>query len=79
MDLCKYSDVFGKPSEGIHSTRLFGLAIWDVIMTVIAGILISYCFNLSLLYTLIFLFILGIIFHRLFCVKTTVDKFLFEN
>jgi hypothetical protein len=25
------------------------------------------------------LFILGIIFHRLFCVRTTVDKLLFPN
>jgi len=33
----------------------------------------------SFLYTAICLFILGIILHRLFCVRTTVDKILFPK
>jgi hypothetical protein len=31
------------------------------------------------LYTIIGVFISGIIIHRLFCVRTTVDKLLFPN
>ena len=32
-----------------------------------------------LIYTCVTLFILGIILHRLFCVRTTIDKLLFPN
>ena len=79
MNMCKYKDALGIPGKGIHSYRLFGVAIMDVIMTIIAGFFISYFFKKSFLYTTIFLFVLGIILHRLFCVRTTVDKFLFPQ
>ena len=78
MSFCKYKNILGKPNEGIHSYRLFGVAIVDVIMTIIAAFLISFILKYSFLYTSIFLFVLGIILHRLFCVKTTVDKLLFN-
>jgi hypothetical protein len=77
MDLCKYQNSLGVPNKGIHSYRLFGVAIVDVIFTIIGAIIISYFFNRSFVYTLIFLFLLGIIMHRLFCVRTTIDKLLF--
>jgi hypothetical protein len=79
MNLCKYNNSLGEPNKGIHSYRLFGVAIVDVIMTVIGAYLISYSFKLSFLYTTIFLFGLGIFLHHIFCVRTTVDKFLFSN
>ena len=44
MNLCKYKDALGIPDKGIHSYRLFGVAIADVIMTIIAAALISYFF-----------------------------------
>jgi hypothetical protein len=56
-----------------------GVAIADVIMTIIGAILISFFLKKSLVYTCITLFILGIILHRLFCVRTTIDKLLFPN
>ena len=77
MDLCKYQTALGIPNKGIHSYRLFDVAIIDVIFTVIGAIIISYFSKRSFIYTLIFLFLLGIILHRLFCVKTTIDKLLF--
>ena len=79
MDLCKYKNALGVPDTGIHSYRFMGVAIADVIMTLIGAYLISYFFKLSFLRTSAFLFILGIILHRLFCVRTTVDKLLFPN
>lgn len=79
MSLCKYKNALGIPDKGIHSYRLFGIAIFDVIMTIILAFLISYFFKISFFYTLIFLFILGIILHRLFCVRTTIDKLLFPK
>ena len=78
MDLCKYKNIFGYPNEGIHSYRIFDLAIVDIFATLIAAFLISYFFKISFFYTCIILFILGILFHRLFCVRTTIDKILFR-
>lgn len=79
MDLCKYQNSLGIPNQGVHSYRLFGLAIVDVIFTIIGAMIISYFSNRSFVYTLIFLFLLGIILHRLFCVRTTIDKLLFHH
>ena len=78
MSLCKFKNALGEPGKGIHSYRLFGVAIMDVIMTIIAAYIISYFTNYNFTYTLIFLFVLGIILHRLFCVRTTIDKLLFD-
>lgn len=77
--LCKYKDILGKVNEGVHSIRLFDIAIVDVILTFI----LSYIINLLIpkykfINILIGMFILGIILHRLFCVRTTIDKLLFN-
>jgi hypothetical protein len=77
MNLCKFKDVFGKPNTGLHSIRIFNIAIVDVLMTVLLAYLIANSFHTSFYVTLLVLFIIGIILHRLFCVKTTIDKLLF--
>ena len=78
MDLCKYKNALGQPGKGIHSYRIFNIAIADVIMTLIAAIFISMIFKITYFRSAAILFILGIILHHLFCVKTTVDTFLFS-
>jgi hypothetical protein len=77
--LCKYKDLIGKPGTGIHSIRFLNIAIMDVIITFIGCILISYFTKYSLLWVSIIVFTLGIISHRLFCVRSTIDKLLFPN
>ena len=77
--LCKYKNALGEPGKGIHSYRFMGVSISDVIMTLIVAFLISYYSGYSFLKISIILFILGIILHRLFCVRTTIDKLLFPN
>jgi hypothetical protein len=79
MNLCKYKNALGIPKKGIHSYRFMGLAIADVILTIIASLIISFFIKKPFLLVLIILFILGIILHRLFCVRTTIDKLLFLN
>ena len=76
--LCNYRDIFGKVGKGVHSYRLFNLAIIDIIFTIFGAYLI-YIFDkkYNFIQVLIFLFILGIILHRVFCVRTTIDKLLF--
>ena len=77
MDLCKYKNVLGEPGKGKH-THFMGVAWWDVLLTIISGVILSLLFNWNMLYTIIVLFLLGILLHRLFCVRTTVDKLLFK-
>ena len=79
MSLCKYKNMLGKPGEGVHSFRIFGIAVVDVVLTIILAYLISRVFKLHFGYTLLGCFILGIILHRIFCVRTTVDKLLVPN
>ncbi len=78
VDLCEYKDILGKPGKGVHSYRIFNIAIVDVLLTILAGYLISYFLNINFILSLIGMFILGIISHRIFCVRTTVDKLLFD-
>lgn len=73
---CEYKDIFGKPNEGIHSYRLFNIAIVDFIMTLLGSLFISYILNISFILVFIFIFILGIFFHKLFCVDTTINRYL---
>lgn len=37
----QYSDIFGKPNTGFHSVRLFNIAVYDVIATILVSSLIS--------------------------------------
>lgn len=76
-NLCKYKNIFGKPNEGAHSYRIFDIAIVDVLLTILLAYAISFFTNYKFIYVLLFTFIAGIISHRLFCVRTTVDKLLF--
>jgi phosphoglycerol transferase MdoB-like AlkP superfamily enzyme len=77
--LCKYRDLFGVPNTGVHKYRLFGFAILDAAVVVIFGIIIANWMKTPLWLTLAILFILGIVIHRLFCVRTAVDRMLFPN
>jgi len=79
MNLCKYKDALGIPGKGIHSYRIFNISVADVIMTIIGAYILSLIFKTPFLYTLIALFVLGIILHKIFCVRTTIDKLLFDK
>ena len=77
--LCKYKNALGIPGQGIHSFQIGGIAVADVVMTIIGAIIISWITKFNFINTLIILFLLGIILHRAFCVRTTVDKLLFPS
>jgi hypothetical protein len=76
MGLCKYKDVLGVQGKGAH-VHFMGIAWKDTVATIIGGIILSFIFKWNTIYTIVALFIVGIILHRLFCVRTTIDKFLF--
>jgi hypothetical protein len=85
MSLCNYKNIFGEVNTGIHTVRIFNIAIFDVLGTIIGGIIIQFfllrvfSFYIDLTLVLIVLFSLGILLHRLFCVRTTIDKLLFKE
>tara|TARA_Y100000817_G_scaffold307171_1_gene293322 strand:+ start:10033 stop:10317 length:285 start_codon:yes stop_codon:yes gene_type:complete len=73
--------LFGKPNVGIHSYRIFNIAYIDVIFTFIGAFFIQKLFypKKKYLKILLYLFLIGILLHRLFGVRTTIDRFLFSN
>ena len=73
----KHSEIFGKPNEGAHSYRLFDIAVVDLLATALVSGAISFTFNKNFIVILLILLLLGIIFHRLFCVNTTINKLIF--
>jgi hypothetical protein len=77
--LCKYKHLFGEPNTGLRVYRIGGIAIMDTAVVIGIGYLISKYLQWNLGYTLGGLFILGIIAHRLFCVRTGLDKILFPS
>ena len=79
IDLCKYKDIFGRAREGAHAYRIFDIAVVDVAATVVVAFLIARVFGFVFWKSLVILFILGIILHRMFCVGTTVDRLVFPN
>jgi hypothetical protein len=76
---CKYKDFFGKPKQGFHRVRYLNIALFDIFATFILAKFIQFYFlkEQQFILILFFTFILGILLHRLFCVRTTVDKLLF--
>jgi hypothetical protein len=79
MSLCKYNDYFGESGKGVHSYRIFNIAMVDVVMTLIGALIISYLSGIKFIWSALGLFILGILLHRIFCVRTTLDNAIFGD
>jgi hypothetical protein len=77
--LCKYKNAFGEPRAGLRKYRIFNIAIMDTVVVIIIGYFISIFMKWPLLNVLAVLFISGIIIHRMFCVRTGIDKIVFPN
>lgn len=78
MNLCEYSDIFGKAGEGAHSIRFMNIAIIDLAFTILAAWLISKYYDYNVLYVFGILMILSVVFHRLFCVRSTLTMLFFN-
>lgn len=77
--LCQYKDIFGKPNTGVHTIRIYNIAIVDVLATVLLAYVLKTCtdfFKDFGLITLSLILVLASVYiHRLFCVETTLVKF----
>ena len=71
---CKHADVFGRPGEGVHSTRVGGYALFDIIGTFLLAVITTYLFRVNIFVSFLGWFILAEILHYMFCVKTAFLK-----
>jgi hypothetical protein len=70
---CSYQNSLGVPGQGFH-THVGGIAIADVIATFMGAWLITRFTGWTLLPTTLGFFILGVLLHHIFCVKTSFGK-----
>lgn len=79
LSLCQYKNLFGKPREGVRKYRIFDIAVFDTLFVVLIGWFLAWITKIHIIIVLLGLFILGIIVHRVFCVRTGIDKLLFPD
>lgn len=77
--LVKYNNLFGEPGshKGMRKFRVFGIALFDTFVVLIFAYIFSLLNGYPFWMNAGALFILGIVVHRMFCVRTTIDKILF--
>jgi hypothetical protein len=85
--LCQYANILGIPGQGVHSIRIFNIAVVDVLLTFVLAYFIykmlnkksshPWYINLNFWIILGLCFLVGIAMHWLFCVDTAVNRFLF--
>lgn len=80
MNLCNYSDIFGKPNEGVHSFRILDIAVVDVVSTFFLAYLINYYYDTlqNVWRDFFILLFLSVLVHKLFCVETTLTNYVFR-
>lgn len=75
--LAKYKDALGKPHEGVHKPRLGGLAVTDILATLVVAIILKLLIpKLNVFLTFIGLWGVGIGLHLIFGVCTPITKFI---
>lgn len=73
---CKYKDIFGKPGKGVHEFHVGNVAVVDTLLTLIVAFGFSYFSRIPFTVSIIFLLVLAIFLHWIFCVKSSVNLFL---
>jgi len=67
---CPYANLLGTPGEGVHARRIAGYALNDILATILAAIITSLVYKISLLHSLVGWFVLGEVFHVVFGTQT---------
>jgi hypothetical protein len=75
----KNKKIFGTVNKGIHKYKIFNIAIFDLLFTLLSSIIISIFMKISFITIFIFLLLISIIFHRIYGIRTTIDKLLFPK
>ena len=72
----QYRDIFGKPGTGLHKYKFKGTALFDYGLTIVGAFIVTYFTDIPLVITTIGLLILGILFHKLFGIRSQALKYL---
>lgn len=75
--LCKYKNIIGSERTGMHSIRVFDIAIIDLLITLFAAYAFAYYTGVSFSISVILFITLGIVVHRLFCVNSKINTMIF--
>lgn len=67
---CPYAHALGIPGQGIHATRIFGFALFDIFATIVGAILFALLFEIPIWKSLVFWFVLGEVLHYVFGTQT---------
>jgi len=67
---CPYANALGVPGQGVHSTRIYGLALFDTFATIVLAIFFSWVFEISVWKSLVFWFVFGEVLHYAFGTQT---------
>jgi hypothetical protein len=70
MSLCKYQNILGVAGKGVHSYRILDTPMFDYIGTILLAFIVTKVTRVPLVITTILMFVLAILLHYLFCVKT---------
>jgi hypothetical protein len=71
---CPYANVLGTPGEGVHAQRFLGLALNDMIATLVVALLTKWFFDIPLLYSILGWFVAGEVLHYAFGVDSAFLK-----
>ena len=78
--LSKYKNILGEPGKGFHSKRIFGMALYDLIGTLIITLIWAYIDGDNSLPNIIsiffIVFLIGEILHIIFGVDTAFIKWI---
>ena len=67
---CPYANALGIPGQGVHSKRIFGLALFDILATMVLALVTAYFLQISFLKSFISWFIIGEVLHYMFGTPT---------
>ena len=71
---CPYANALGVPGQGVHATRLFGLAVYDVIATILVAAVTTWITGIPFYKTLLGWFVIGEVLHYMFGTQTAFLK-----
>ena len=79
IDFCAWRHVFGEPGKGVHAHRVCDIAVVDFTLTFALAYLVWSLMGDSCPFAVVLgaCFGVGVLAHRLFCVRTRIDRFLF--
>lgn len=60
---CPYANLFGVPGQGVHATRILGIAFVDLFLTILLSLFTAYLTGTSILFNFLVWFVIGELLH----------------